>query len=85
MLVFLCNNNLGRGKINLLNQKSLVNYLLILNDTFQGQLFHKKTIWDIQGKTTVTFGHFIWYAKPKKEQLLRWVYGHKGNNFTKQK
>jgi hypothetical protein len=80
---FFCNDsNLGRGKnINLLNQKSQFNYLLILDcDTFpKDSYFIKNYLGIIQkGKTTVTFGGILYdMQKPKKEQLLRWVYGRK--------
>ena len=76
------NSNLGRGKnINILSKKAQFDYLLILDcDTFpKDHCFIKKYLEIIQiEKPKIVFGGIVYKAgKPKKEQLLRWVYGNK--------
>tara|TARA_R110000868_G_scaffold98253_1_gene270297 strand:+ start:14030 stop:14920 length:891 start_codon:yes stop_codon:yes gene_type:complete len=76
------NSNLGRGKnINILSQKAQFNYLLILDcDTFpKDSSFIKNYLEIIQReKPKIVFGGILYEAKrPRKEQLLRWIYGNK--------
>jgi glycosyltransferase involved in cell wall biosynthesis len=78
---FLSNKtNLGRGKnINSLAEKATFDWLLILDcDTFpRDPNFIKNYISVIKKKeSAVVFGGIVYEpTKPKKEKLLRWVYG----------
>lgn len=74
--------NLGRGKnINSLAQKAVKDWLLILDcDTFPADSnFIQKYIDAAQNSNkNIFFGGIIYEdKKPQKEQLLRWIYGHK--------
>ncbi|MEN2400993.1 glycosyltransferase [Flavobacterium sp. MC2016-06] len=73
--------NLGRGKnINTLAKKAKHNWVLILDcDTFPTQKdFIQKYCDSIKLQNNIIFGGIVYETqKPEKEQLLRWVYGHK--------
>lgn len=83
---FLVNDsNLGRGRnINSLAEKSKYDFLLIMDcDTFPCQKDFIKKYVEIVPKITIAFGG-IQYKKevPKKEELLRWVYGTKRESLS---
>ncbi|MGO4772955.1 glycosyltransferase family 2 protein [Flavobacterium sp. W22_SRS_FK3] len=84
---FVNKSNLGRGKnINSLAKKAKHNWLLILDcDTFPTQNnFIKKYITTITNTDhRVIFGGIEYEkGKPKKEKLLRWVYGNKRESLS---
>ncbi|MCC9019092.1 glycosyltransferase family 2 protein [Flavobacterium lipolyticum] len=79
--------NLGRGKnINSLAQKSIYNWLLILDcDTFPAQNNFIKKYIDVisDSESNILFGGIIYENnEPPKEQFLRWFYGNKRETFS---
>lgn len=78
-------SNFGRGKnINSLVEKSKYDFLLIMDcDTFPTQNDFIQKYHEIIPNVSVAFGG-IQYQKelPRKEQLLRWVYGNKRESLS---
>jgi len=82
--------NLGRGRNrNYLASKAKFPWLLFLDcDTFpRDSNFIKKYLFEIEKKNQqAIFGGIIYNEdKPKKEQLLRWTYGHKRESLSVEK
>jgi hypothetical protein len=83
------NSNLGRGKnINFLSESARFDWLLIMDcDTFPTQNnYIQKYISKINENEKVVFGG-IQYKKeqPKKDQLLRWIYGNSRESLSVEK
>jgi glycosyltransferase involved in cell wall biosynthesis len=83
------NSNLGRGKnINFLAESARFDWLLIMDcDTFPTQNnYIQKYISKINENEKVVFGG-IQYKKeqPKKDQLLRWIYGNSRESLSVEK
>lgn len=82
--------NLGRGRnINKMADRAEYNWLLILDcDTFpQSSDFIKNYLFEIQkNEYLIVFGGILYeQKKPGKEQLLRWIYGHKRESLSVEK
>lgn len=82
---YINDSNLGRGQnINSLAEKSKYDFLLIMDcDTFPKQNDFIQKYCEIIPNVSVAFGG-IQYQKeiPRKEQLLRWVYGTKRESLS---
>jgi hypothetical protein len=80
------NDNIGRSKIrNLLAQKSKFEYLLFLDaDTFPvNNNFISIYSKQIKSQEEIVFGGIQYHKnKPKKDKLLRWVYGNKRESLS---
>jgi hypothetical protein len=81
--------NLGRGKtINKLAGKANYDWLLILDcDTFpENSNFIKNYLFNIKNNKPIVYGGILYKSeKPEKDQLLRWVYGHKRESLSVKK
>ncbi|WP_281635963.1 glycosyltransferase [Flavobacterium marginilacus] len=82
--------NLGRGKnINKMSRKSKYSWQLILDcDTFpQSTDFIKNYLLEVQkSNNPIIFGGILYEQnKPKKDHLLRWIYGHKRESLSVEK
>lgn len=83
------NSNLGRGKnINFLAESAEFEWLLIMDcDTFPTQNnYIQKYISKINENEKVVFGGIQYKKeKPKKDQLLRWIYGNSRESLSVEK
>lgn len=83
------NSNLGRGKnINFLAESARFDWLLIMDcDTFPTQNnYIQKYISKINENEKVVFGGIQYKKeKPKKDQLLRWIYGNSRESLSVEK
>ena len=83
------NSNLGRGKnINFLAESAGFDWLLIMDcDTFPTQNnYIQKYISKINENEKVVFGGIQYKKeKPKKDQLLRWIYGNSRESLSVEK
>ncbi|PZX94389.1 glycosyltransferase family 2 protein [Flavobacterium aquariorum] len=82
---FINNSNLGRGEnINSLVKQSKYSLLLIMDcDTFPTQNNFIQKYCEVIPNTSVVFGGIRYEKKtPRKEQLLRWVYGNKRESLS---
>lgn len=83
------NSNLGRGKnINFLAESAGFEWLLIMDcDTFPTQKnYIQKYISKINENEKVVFGGIQYKKeKPKKDQLLRWIYGNSRESLSVEK
>lgn len=83
------NSNLGRGKnINFLAESAEFDWLLIMDcDTFPTQNnYIQKYISKINENEKVVFGGIQYKKeKPKKDQLLRWIYGNSRESLSVEK